>query len=410
MASRRVCLITTGHLSTCPRMLKAADALVGAGFDVHVVLIRSGGWAVDADARLRASRRWHAHVVSYERDEHPVRWAWSGVRQRAVRALVEHSTATRTRIGALTTALSRVAPEIVAAARAVEADFYYAGAAGALGLAALAADGRVPWAVDVEDAHGLEPLEFGDESGAERMRELESLIVRDAAFVTAAGEGVAGYYRDRYAIRPLVINNVFSLGARPAARGRGPLALYWFSQTIGPRRGLDVLIDSVARADVPATLTLRGRADEAFVSEFRAHAAAIAPRVAVCIEPPADPDEMVTLAARYDVGISLEDASIPHRAICTPNKLFVYLAAGLAVAASPTPGQLPVFSTAPDAFVTLSATGTSAFESALRTWTEDRSALDGARVAAWESAARRWRWDHSCERDALVARVREVVQ
>ena len=89
MTPRRICIITTGHLASCPRMLKAADAFVAAGHEVHVVMIRSGGWGAEADARLCARRRWHPHVVSYDRTDSPVRWVWSGVRQQAALALGE---------------------------------------------------------------------------------------------------------------------------------------------------------------------------------------------------------------------------------------------------------------------------------------------------------------------------------
>jgi hypothetical protein len=41
----RVALVTAGHLSTCPRMLKAADALAGEGYEVIVVSTSSTAWA-----------------------------------------------------------------------------------------------------------------------------------------------------------------------------------------------------------------------------------------------------------------------------------------------------------------------------------------------------------------------------
>ena len=35
--SARICLVTTGQPACNPRLVKEADALVDAGFDVHVV-------------------------------------------------------------------------------------------------------------------------------------------------------------------------------------------------------------------------------------------------------------------------------------------------------------------------------------------------------------------------------------
>src|SRR6267142_242478 len=54
--TRRICVVTAGHLATCPRMLKAADAFLAEGYDVRVVSTRTTGWATAADADIAASR------------------------------------------------------------------------------------------------------------------------------------------------------------------------------------------------------------------------------------------------------------------------------------------------------------------------------------------------------------------
>lgn len=391
-------------------MLKAADAFVDAGYDVHVVMIRSGGWAAAADERLRASRPWHAHVVNYERATSPARWMWSGVRQRVARRVLDSVRTAEAHVPLSARALSRVGPEVVKKARATQAQFYYAGAAGAIGLAALAARNAAPWAVDFEDAHGLEPLERGDEKTAVEITALEAAVVRNAAFVTAAGDGVAEYYRTRHGASPLIINNVFRLGLRPETAARSSLALYWVSQTIGPRRGLEVVVDALGRAGVAVTLTLRGHADEGYVRSLLARAAANAPQTELRIEPPSDPDAMIAAAAEHDIGISFEDEAIPHRAICTPNKLFIYLAAGLAVAATPTLGQTPVLNSAPEAWIPITPRDAESFAAGIRHWARNRDALHHARQSAWQAAAQRWNWHHPCERDALLARVSALLR
>jgi transketolase len=52
----RICIVTAGHLSTCPRMLKAADALAEAGYRVRVVSVRHTQWATEADRDVRRRR------------------------------------------------------------------------------------------------------------------------------------------------------------------------------------------------------------------------------------------------------------------------------------------------------------------------------------------------------------------
>jgi siroheme synthase len=53
----RVCWVTTGHPSTNPRLVKEADALIDAGYAVHVVACKFAGWANCADRRFEA-RPW----------------------------------------------------------------------------------------------------------------------------------------------------------------------------------------------------------------------------------------------------------------------------------------------------------------------------------------------------------------
>jgi glycosyltransferase involved in cell wall biosynthesis len=53
----------------------------------------------------------------------------------------------------------------------------------------------------------------------------------------------------------------------------------------------------------------------------------------------ASPDEMVRLAADYDLGLSLETEVSENRRICLTNKIFTYLLAGVPVVMSNTPAQ-----------------------------------------------------------------------
>src|SRR6185295_4486817 len=64
----RITVVTSGHLSTCPRMLKSADALASAGYDVTVVATRHEAWATETDVDVRSRRRWPVQVVDYRRE------------------------------------------------------------------------------------------------------------------------------------------------------------------------------------------------------------------------------------------------------------------------------------------------------------------------------------------------------
>src|SRR5580704_18905598 len=53
----RICLISPSHLSMNPRLVKEADALTEAGYDVAVIAADASQWAHCADTEFR-DRRW----------------------------------------------------------------------------------------------------------------------------------------------------------------------------------------------------------------------------------------------------------------------------------------------------------------------------------------------------------------
>jgi len=134
-----------------------------------------------------------------------------------------------------------------------------------------------------------------------------------------------------------------------------------------------------------------------------------APLLTVNHAPPAAPDDMVAAASAHHVGLSLEDDAIPHRAVCTPNKLFVCLAAGLAVVATNTTGQAPILNDVGPGAVAITAGDAEALGARLRHWHEDRASLDAARAAAHAAARRRWHIDHPLEGGRLVELVSSAV-
>src|SRR5439155_4549990 len=57
-AKARICLLTSEHLSMNPRLVKEADALSAAGYDMRVVSCQWMEWQQKEDARLLETRRW----------------------------------------------------------------------------------------------------------------------------------------------------------------------------------------------------------------------------------------------------------------------------------------------------------------------------------------------------------------
>lgn len=389
-----ICLVTTGQPSTSPRVVKEADALAGAGFTISVVGAHWAPWADTTDQALLATRRWTCTLVDWRRASRPGLFWTSRVRHALARRLAAAVTAD----GADLAAIHRVGPELAGWAMRSKADLFIAHNIGALPAAMAAARGRVPVAFDAEDFHSGQ-LTDRDVAMRALTQRIERKYLPRCAYVTAASPGIADAYARACEItRPQVVLNVFSLADRPSAP-KGPAAgriqLYWFSQTIGPDRGLEDAVQAMGLLPPGSTeLHLRGTWRAGYERTLRglaAHAGLAAD--AVVHHAPSDPAEMVRLAARHDVGLALEPPVSENNDLLWSNKVFTYLLAGVPVALSRTTGQAMLASQLGPASVTYDPGDPTALAAALSPWVRDAAALAGARAHAWSLATTRYNWD-----------------
>ena len=409
----RITVVTSGHLSTCPRMLKAADAFAAAGYDVTAVATRHEEWATSADAEARSRRTWPVRIVDYRRHGGAATYWGTGVEHRAARAIAAAVGPARAPKPIVARAFARVHSSMVRAIAAAPADLIYGGTTGA--LAAIAEAGRrtrTPYALDLEDYHSAETI--GPEAGLvdALAARIEEDVFRDAAFLTTSSEAIADAYREQYGVGPSVVHNTFPLPAQPPSFARehpGVLRLYWFSQTIGEGRGLEEAIAALGRSGVRAELALRGRPNDGYLDALKRLAGAHAPRLEVIHHPPAPPDAMFDLARPHDVGLVLEHGVSRNRELCVTNKGFTYILAGLAVAGFDTPGQHAIGVDLGRAAQLVPPGDVDALAAAFARWGADPAALDCAKRSAWQAATRRWHWEHDEERGTLYRLVQEAL-
>jgi hypothetical protein len=312
-------------------------------------------------------------------------------------------------------AYSRVHSELVRIALLEPTDLYYGGTTGA--LAAVAEAGRragVPYALDMEDFHSAEQDDTPQARVAHRLAErIEGAVVPRAAFVTAGSAAIAETYAKRHGVHVIPINNTFPLPTNPPnllpSPGEG-LRLYWFSQTIGPGRGLEDAIRAMGFADVPGEMHLRGEAISEYMDGLRQLSKETAPRLRIFNFEPASPDAMVDLAREYDLGLSTEQGHVPSRALCLTNKVFTYILAGLGVVLTDTPGQRALASSLGEGAISYRPGDFHTLAAGLRRWSKDKRLLARAKAAGWEAARRRWHWEHPDERGALLRAVGGALQ
>jgi hypothetical protein len=395
----RVCLIGPGHLTSNPRLVKEADSLARAGYQVMVIHGHSFP-AYSDEAGAFASRPWCvvARVPFGALAPLGLRWK-QRLRQRLALALC--------RLGLTPQALVLRAwhpagPELVRAAGGVRADLYIAHYPAALPAAALAARAhRGRYAFDAEDFHqGDFPEEAAYDFQRQLLRMIEARYLPGCVFTTAASLGIAQAYTDAYGIPlPVVLLNVFPLSHAPegpSPRGTaspGP-SLYWFSQTIGPDRGLECAVSAIALADCKPHLYLRGFVSDAYRQRLVALARAMGVENQLHLLPPAPPEQMERLASVYDVGLVAETGATPNHRIALANKLFTYALAGIPMLLSDIPSHRAVQPEAGEVARLFRIEDPTSLAHSLDAWLHAPPAvLAQAREAAYRLGQERWNWE-----------------
>jgi glycosyltransferase involved in cell wall biosynthesis len=410
-AGKRITVVTAGHVSACPRMLKAADALTCAGYLVRVVSVNHTPWTTAADAALKATRHWSWAVVDYDAVTGRTLRRKTGARFKLMQAIARVVGPARVPIGIAIRAYSRAHDEIVSAVTAEPADFIYGGSTGALAaVVESAATLGVPYGIDFEDFHSGELSGPGSELPNALAARVERHVIPGARFITAGSPMIAETYAGRYGIRALPIHNTFTILPGAATdRGDGLLRLYWFSQTLGPQRGLEDVVRAAGEARVPVALHLRANAMPGYLEFLRRLQASVAPQLELVLHEPASPDDMVRLSQPYDAGLACEEPYALNRQLCLTNKIFTYLAAGVPVLLTRTPAQArlePVLGAAAFGYECGDVAG---LAGTLRQLASDVALRRRSRAAAQAAAAERWHWEHPEDRGALLAAVRSVV-
>ena len=409
---KRICVVTAGHLSTCPRMLKAADALAEAGYEVRVVSARYTDWAWQADQDVRRTRSWKWTLVNYDRRQGTTKYFRSGVRFRSAKFLAKFAGPSRCPIGLAANAYSRAHAELLQAILSEPQDLIYGGTSGALACVTAAAKRTgIPAALDLEDL-------YSDRSAPGRLEDalaelIESTVLPRAAFLTAGSAAIGEAYRRKYGVCAVPLHNTFPLpNAAPdltPSQGQG-LRLYWFGQTIGEGRGIETVVHAMGRARIPGEIHFRGRAVPRYVESLNLLAAAVAPRLKVMVHEPAPPEMMVALCKPYDIGLATEPGSEGNNAILLSNKALTYPLAGLPVAITDTPGQHAFAMDLAEGAILFKPGDVDALAAGLKRWADDKCLLVRAKAAAWDAAKRRWHWEHPLERGALLRAVAAVFQ
>ena len=389
-----VCIVSPGNLASNPRVLKEADALHEAGYAVTAVACDYTAALRPFDDAIAASVPWQVVRVAPGRGERPIGLV-AGAVARLAGGRVPVTLAARAYggpVGALE------------AAGRLAADLYIGHYIAGLAVAARAARRHgAMLGYDAEDLHTGEggPLQMS------LARIIEGRFLPSCRHITASAPLIAAALRDDYGVIATTVLNVFPLAMAPAApvaaSGAGALKAYWFSQTIGLDRGLQPFIQAMARTRARVTLDVRGSNRWGHGKDLVEFAGTLGIADRINILPTAPPQEMVTLAAHYDIGLSLETDVSVSRSFCLTNKIFTYLLAGVPVLLSDTPAQRALAMELGGAARVVALADPDGMAATLDRLADSSHEKAQASTEAWRLGRERYNWDF--EKSALLKSV-----
>ncbi|MGL5080940.1 MAG: glycosyltransferase family protein [Microcoleaceae cyanobacterium] len=342
----KILILIGAHLCTAPRPQKEADALAAAGHEVTV----QGFWfdpeLVERDRLLIPQKKWQFKPILDFQPNHRIN-NWK-IRFESRLAKVIYQKWGKFSPGLLgygATAMLKVA-------RQARADLTIVHSETGLwaGKQLLNAGYRV--GVDFEDWFSEDLLPVARTTRpVKQLKILEQFLTQNCTYCLTTSHALAEALANTYhAPKPTVIYNSFPWAERELIDGKNKdrhnlslPSLHWFSQKVGPGRGLETLFQALAYLKKPLEIHLRGICPEStrtwienqVSSEWRDH---------IFIHPTVPNHELLSRIAEHDIGLALEQTEVLSRNLTVTNKLFQYLQAGLAVIATDTQGQQEIFS------------------------------------------------------------------
>lgn len=333
----KICLVSDHHLCTNPRVWKEAKTLAANGYDVTIVTIFNSATSLERDKELLAGLPagiQYISAVNYIGGHIP---SWKKLVYKGVSKLARWLK----KAGVDSVYLLSSNPHaIYRKALQVDAGLYICHIDCSLYVGKkLIQDGRNV-AFDFEDWYSRDYLV--PTRPVALLKRLEQYALKHGAYVTCPAHAMAdAIYRDYGLKKPEVIYNGFPTEPLLKMEVQNTPSLVWFSQTIGPGRGLEKIISVLHNMHTPVSLNLIGDISDKYRAELETLFLAC-PQHRLSISPQVKHKDLHGLLCRHTIGLALEETYPPSRNTTVTNKILQYLQAGLMVLATATEGQKEV--------------------------------------------------------------------
>ena len=338
---KRIVLITSGHPSFNPRLVKEATALLDAGFHVTLIYQYWNNWASKLNPSILNDIRLNLISVGGSPKHGGIVYWYTRIRYK-VASIIAKTIGINLIISKFV--VGRCAIELQNRAILIKGDLYIAHNLAALPAAVEAAKkNNAKCGFDAEDFHRFENSNDLLNVDVKIRILIENHYLKTLNYLSTSSPFITKAYKELYPqLSPLTILNVFPKQSINIKKEKGStLKLFWFSQVIGIGRGLETVIQAMCKIkNLDIELHLLGQSHGLIKKELEGLVLknGVTKKI-IFYHDPVNPDKIYELASQFDIGLATEINFPENREICLTNKIFTYIQSNLAVIASDTIAQ-----------------------------------------------------------------------
>lgn len=332
---KRICIVSDKHLCTNPRVWKEAETLVENGYEVSIVTRFTSAALRKRDEDMLQAL---SGKLNYIPAVNLIPGEGKSIASLFYRMRTKGALIAKQYLGIDSPYLLSSAPELLTSAALREgADLYIVHTEIGLvvGKELVSAGQKV--AFDIEDWYSRDYLV--PTRPVKLLSSLERFALHNGVYVSCPSGSMSEALHLVYGgNKPVVLYNSFPAQELFKKEEDSIPSLIWFSQTIGPGRGLEKIINTLKHVDVKVRLTLVGDCKQDYMQKLqemmpvqKGHELIILPQV--------NYHDLHRFLCRFDIGLALEEKTPDNKEKTISNKMFQYLQAGLKVLATDTDGQ-----------------------------------------------------------------------
>jgi len=396
---QKILILIGGHLANSPRAQKEANTLSSAGYSVTVGGIWSNPKYIEEDKYILENKSYRFHPILDFSPENKIKNIEKRIKSRLSKYLYKNLSLFSPII------LGYGTNEMLKFATQFNADMTIVHSEPGLWVANSLLDKGLKVGVDLEDWFSEDLL---DDSRKNRpikcLKQLEKKLLNNCKYCLTTSQAMSDALSEAYDVyKPTVIYNTFPLEERERIDHKikdkintNTISLHWFSQTIGPGRGLELLSKSLSYIKEPIEIHIRGN-----VNNYSDWIESIIPtnwKNKIFIHATVYNSDLISRISEHDIGLALEEPYCLNKEYTISNKLFQYILGGLAIIATDTKGQREILSKCPKIGKLIPCSNPKILAQTINNYAINKKELQKSKIDSLNSAKTIYNWENQEER------------